>query len=100
MRWSRFRRPYTSSWIAFACRDALAHLAGGDRNGLELEEADAVGAVEPLEDAVEALARIARARADRDRHELEDAVRLLPVEQVAELVGADQEHRVLEAAVA
>src|SRR5205085_1104884 len=83
-----------------ASRDALAHLAGGDRNGLELEEADAVGAVEPLEHAIEPLARVTGPRRHRDRRELEYTVRILPVEEVAELVGADQEDRVVEAAVA
>src|ERR671937_889838 len=58
------------------------------------------GWVEPLQHAVEPLARIARAGGDRDRRELEHAVRVLPVEEVAELVGADQEHRVVEPAVA
>src|SRR5437588_246635 len=81
-------------------RDPVAHLAGRDRDGLELEEADALRVLEPLEHAVEPLARIARTGGDGDRRELEDAVRVLPVEEVAELVGADQEHGVAEAAVA
>ena len=79
---------------------ALAHLVGGDRNRVELEEAHAVRAIEPLEHAVEPLARIARAGADGDRHALEDAVRIRPVEEVAELVGAEQKDWVVEAAVA
>src|SRR5438128_915948 len=81
-------------------RRALAHVAGRDRKRLDLEEADALGMVETLEHAVEPLLRGARTGGHRDRCELEDAVRVLPVEEVAELVGADQEHRVVEAAVA
>src|SRR5438270_282908 len=80
-------------------RDPVAHLAGRDRYGLELEEADALRVLEPLEHAIEPLARIARTGGDGDRRELKDAVRVLPVEEVAELVGADQEHGVAEAAV-
>src|SRR5438128_6787479 len=80
-------------------RRALAHVAGRDRKRLDLEEADALGMVETLEHAVEPLLRGARTGGHRDRCELEDAVRVLPVEEVAELVGADQEHRVVEAAV-
>src|ERR671934_1163909 len=36
-----------------AARDPLAHVAGGDRKRLEVEEADALRAIEPLEHAVE-----------------------------------------------
>src|SRR5947209_15046711 len=78
----------------------VAHLAGRDREGLDLEEADALRMVEPLEHAVEPLARVARAGGHRDRREVEDAVRVLPVEEVAELVGAEQENHVDEATVA
>src|SRR5919197_1964288 len=82
-----------------ALRDSLAHLAGRDRDGLEPEEADALRALEPLEHAVEPLARVARTGAHRDRSELEDAVRVFPIQEVRELVRADQEHRIVEAAV-
>src|SRR5919197_1308250 len=91
------RRHQIVDWLAL--RDSLAHLAGRDRDGLEPEEADALRALEPLEHAVEPLARVARTGAHRDRSELEDAVRVFPVQEVRELVGADQEHRIVEAAV-
>src|SRR5919109_772913 len=72
-----------------ATGDALADVAGGDRHRLELEEPDAIGPLEPLEHAVEPLARVAGPRRDGDARELEHAVRVLPVEEVAELVGAE-----------
>src|ERR671924_390689 len=83
-----------------ATGDALADVAGGDRHRLELEEPDAIGPLEPLEHAVEPLARVAGPRRDGDARELEHAVRVLPVEEVAELVGAEQEERVVPATLA
>ena len=47
------------------------------------------------EDGVELLARIAGPRRDAEAHVLEDLVRLAPGEELRELVGADEEDRVV-----
>src|SRR5919109_437588 len=58
------------------------------------------GGHRPWGEAVEPLARVAGPRRDGDARELEHAVRVLPVEEVAELVGAEQEERVVPATLA
>src|SRR2546421_10654375 len=77
-----------------AVRDVLAPLARGHRPGRELEEEDAVGPLEALEHALEALAGISRPGGDAEPRQLEDRLRLFPIEKVPELVGTDQEERI------
>src|SRR5437588_5576962 len=83
-----------------APRHAVAHVPRRDRQRLDLEEPDTVGSSEALEHTVESLSRISRARRDAEPGELEDAVWILPLEEVAELVGSDQESGVLPLAFA
>src|SRR6266540_3455382 len=80
--------------------DPLAHLAGGDIHRLDLEEDDAVRSCEPCEHGFELSARIARPRRDTEPGELEHGVRLLPAQEIGELVGTDEEDRVGVRAVA
>src|SRR5438105_2232534 len=82
-----------------AAGDPVADVARGDRDGPDLEELDALGAAQVGEHAVETVARIARPRRDGQPRALEDALRILPVEEVAELVGSDQEDGIVEAAL-
>src|SRR5436190_7053148 len=83
-----------------AAGQARTHVGGRDGHRLDGEELDAVGVLEPLEHTLETLAREARARRDAEACELQHRVRLLPRQEVAELVGADQEQRLRPAALA
>ena len=74
--------------------DPLAHLARRDRRRGELEGQHAVAV------ALEVGRRVARARADREPNVAQHLVRLLPGREGGALVGADDEDRVAEAAVA
>src|SRR5919109_408086 len=83
-----------------AARDPVADVAGGDRHRLELEEAHAVGAFQPRQYAAEPLTGVTGTRADGDLRQLEHPVWILPLQEPAELVGAEQEERVVPAALA
>src|SRR5919201_4706943 len=78
-----------------AARNAVTDVARSDRKRLDLEEQDVLRTLELGKDFVEALARIARPRRNREPRAFEDRVRLLPVEEVRELVGADQNERIV-----
>src|SRR5436190_695818 len=80
-----------------AARDTVADVARRNGQRLELEEQHTLGVREPLEDGVEALARVAGARSDAETSKLEYALRILPRQKVAELVRADEEQRVAPA---
>src|SRR5690348_16290975 len=67
-----------------AVREPLAHVARRDGERVELEEQDAPGVGEPVDHGVEALARIAGSRCDAEACELEDALRVLPREEIGE----------------
>ena len=67
----------------------VADLGGGDRMRLELEDLECAGEA--------ARRRVARARGDAEPRQLEHPLRLLPGREVGELVGADQEDRVVVA---
>jgi hypothetical protein len=72
-----------------AAGDALTELARGHRKLLDLEDLD--------------VARgngLTRPRGDRDRNQAEDLRRLLPSVEHRPLIGAEDEHRVLELLVA
>src|SRR6266702_3168372 len=79
----------------FAARNAAADVTRSDRQRLDLEEQDALGTLQPLEDGVEPLARITGPRRNGEPRMLEHCVRLLPIKEVAELVRADQQQRVV-----
>ena len=78
---------------------ALAQVAGRDRQRLDLEEEDALRARQPVEHRVEPLAWIAGPRRNHQPRPLQHTLRILPVEEVAELVGADHEQRISPPAV-
>src|SRR5581483_2912614 len=80
--------------------DARPDLARGDVERLDLEELDLVGPVKLGEHAVEPFARVTRPRRDAEARQLEHAVGIFPAEEVAELVGADEEKGVVEAPLA
>src|SRR5205807_5355505 len=63
---------------------------------LDLEEQDALGPGERLDDGVELGPGEAGPGGDRDPRPLEHLLRLAPVEELAELVGAHDEDRVVE----
>src|SRR3954453_5958538 len=63
----------------------------GDRMWVDLEEVDAFGPGKLLEHGFQPFPREARPGADAERGELEDCVRLRPLEEVAELVGPEDE---------
>ena len=65
-----------------------------DVDGLDLEQLDALGPRQRSEHIVEPLLGNARPGADAQAGELEHALRLLPGEEMRELVGADHEHRI------
>src|SRR3954467_4776955 len=63
---------------------------------LDFEEMDALGPAQALEHGVEALAWETGPGPDGELGQLEDLVRLPPREEVAELVGAEDEQRLVE----
>src|SRR5436305_909177 len=69
---------------------------GRDGTRVDVEEADALGPGKAREHRLEPLPREARPRPDAELGELENRVRLGPGEEVAELVRADDEQRVVE----
>src|SRR6266540_1109988 len=75
----------------------VANLARGDRQRLDLEQLDAVGPGELRQHRVEAIVGIARTRRDSKPSTGDNALRILPGQEVAELVGADQEERIAPA---
>src|SRR5712691_9069952 len=77
-----------------AARNAVADLTRRDRQRLDLEEQHSLRLLQPLEHAVESLARIPGPRRNSEPRVFEHALRILPREEVAELVGADQEQRI------
>jgi hypothetical protein len=77
-----------------AALEPLTHLARGGRDGRDLEELDALRPLEPRQHSLEALAREAGPRRDAEPREAEDHLRLLPRQEIAELVGADEEERI------
>src|SRR5262245_32386611 len=83
-----------------AARDPVADGARGHVQRLDLEEGHAVRPLERPEHAVEALLREAGPGRHTEAGELEDAVRVLPGQEVGELVGSDQEDRLVETALA
>src|SRR5919201_1610612 len=81
-----------------AALDTATDLVGRDIVRRDLEELDPIRLRQPLEDRVEPLPRIARARRDAELHLAQHALRILPCREVAELVRADEEDRVAVAA--
>ncbi len=77
-----------------------ADVAGGGRIRLELEEDDTVEVADLVERGVDLLGRETGPRADSEPRQLEHGVGLLPRREVAELVGTDDEQRVVEALAA
>src|SRR5688572_4722410 len=75
--------------------DTRADLGRGGRHGRDLEELDALGALDAGEDVLEPLARVAGPGGDAQADAAQDLVRLAPGEKVGELVRADDEHGVL-----
>src|SRR6266550_1270986 len=80
----------------FAARRTFAHRRRGDIDGRDFEELDAIGALQRGEDWLEALARIAGPRRNRQAGLLEHSVGLLPREEGGELVCTDEEKRIDE----
>src|SRR6266545_27110 len=80
--------------------NALPDLLRGDGHRLDLEEEDPLGAGKAGEDVVELPPGIAGTARDAQPRELEDRVRLLPLREVGELVGADQKDGVVPAPLA
>src|SRR6478609_1190035 len=80
-----------------AASDAVADLPRRDGHGLDVEELDPRRAGEPAENLVEPLARIAGPRGDTDAGALDHTFRILPREEVCELVCADEEERIVPA---
>src|SRR4051794_10390700 len=81
--------------------EAVRRLARPDRRRrcpvrLDFEEMDALGPAQAFEDGVEPLARETGPGADGELGQVEDRVRLLPRREVAELVGAEHEQRLVE----
>src|SRR5919201_94948 len=76
-------------------RDAVTDVARSDRKRLDLEEQDVLRTLELGKDLVEALARIAGPRRNREPRALEDRIRLLPIVEVGELVCTDQDERIV-----
>src|SRR5438105_972632 len=81
----------------FAACDSFADVAGRDRQRLELEKLDALRTGEFCEHSVEPVAGIARACRNAEARTRDHALRILPGEEVAELVGTDQEQRFVPA---
>src|SRR6478672_2836287 len=75
--------------------EAAAQVTRGDRRRLDLEERDALGMGKLREHRVEALLWKTGPRRDGEPDTAEHLLRLLPGEEVAELVRADQEHGAL-----
>ena len=73
-----------------------ADVRGRHGQGLDLEEQDPLRPVEPREHGVEPAPIDSRACRDPEPRELEDARGLLPGEERGELVGADEEHGIVE----
>src|SRR5437867_3867248 len=71
----------------------------GDGERLELEELDPLRAPELGQHTTEPVSWISGPRRDAEANELEYAVRLLPVEERRQLVGADEEDRVVRPAL-
>src|SRR6266536_3190170 len=78
-------------------RNALADVARRDRQRLDLEELDTIGPRELGENRVEAVTRIPRPGGDCELGPSNHAFRVLPCEEVAELVRTDEEDRVVPA---
>src|SRR3954470_12696251 len=81
--------------------EIVRRLPGPDRRRrrpvrLDFEEMDAFGAPQAFEHRVEPLPREARPCPDGELRELEDLLRLPPRQEVAELVGAQHEQRIVE----
>src|SRR5437763_3018482 len=76
-----------------AARDALANFARRDRQRLDLEELDALRTRELRQHRIEAVARVARARPDGQTRPRDHSFRVLPRQDVTELVGADPKQR-------
>src|SRR3954447_11228969 len=77
--------------------DAVADVPRRDGHGLDVEELHPLRAGEPAEDLVEPLAREAGTRGDTDARALDHPFRILPGEEVCELVCADEEERIVPA---
>src|SRR5207249_1613433 len=69
-----------------------------DRQRVDLEEEQTLGLRQLLQDRVQARTWIPGARRDRKSGLRQHALWILPCREVAELVGADQEQRILPAA--
>src|SRR5215831_13423963 len=83
-----------------AARDPLANVARRHVQRLDLEEGHTVWTLERGEHAVEALLRETRPGRDTEAGQVENAVRLLPGQEIGELVGSDQEDRFVEPVLA
>ena len=84
--------------IAAGAGQSVEQVMGGDRQRLELEEEDALRPRDPRQRLLEPLDGIAGTRRDAEPRQLEHPVWLLPAREVQQLVGADQEDRVVEPA--
>lgn len=82
----------------FSPRKAFAEVTRGDRHGRDVEELDAFGALELSEHRLEALPVVAGTGRDAQPDVLEEAVRVFPTQKRRELVSADEEDCVAEAA--
>src|SRR5438270_11421805 len=79
-----------------SARSERANLPRGGGIRLDVEEDDSLGLVELLEYRIESLSRIPRPRRHRKPGALEHGIGLLPREEVAELVRAHDEERIVE----
>ena len=79
-------------------RRERADVARGGRIRLQVEEDDALGLLELPQHGLEPFAGKAGPGRNGEACQLEDGIGLLPGEEVAELVGADHEERVVELA--
>ena len=77
--------------------DAVADLPRRDGHGLDVEELHPLRTGEPAENLVEPPARIAGTRGDTDAGALDHPFRILPREELCELVCADEEERIVPA---
>src|SRR3954471_18182521 len=77
--------------------DAVADVPRRDGHGLDVEELHPLRAGEPAENLVEPLAREAGTRVDTDARALDHPFRILPGEEICELVCADEEERIVPA---